>query len=109
MTHRDYHIGSFTDVDDRWGSQLWELLNEPETIRTMTRASDEGQTAAEAIAQLLVDRLGMQRNQNRVKQFTGHLIKQVMERRGYRHVGDRRCTLNPLFTSAARYTHTVEA
>jgi hypothetical protein len=40
----------------------------------MIRASDEDRTAAEAAALVLIKHLRVQRDQRRVKMFTGHLI-----------------------------------
>ena len=58
--------------------------NAPGSVRAKMSASDDGPTAAEAVAAILVERLGVQREQDRVKMSIGYLIRQVMERHGCR-------------------------
>ena len=102
---KEYYIGPFSDVAGAWGNRLWEFLNEPENVRLMAGASNQGRPAAEAIADHLFVRFRDSVKKNRVKQFTGLLIRQVMERNGYRHIEYGRPTrLNPVFLKASLYT-----
>lgn len=104
MAVTEYKIGSFTDVADRWGDRLWRFLNERHSVRQMTDASDEGRPAAEAIALRLHQQFGDLVRQDRVKQFTGFLIRQVMEARGYPHTRrGAKTRRNPVFNRASVY------
>ncbi len=106
---KDYDVGPFTDVEARWGDRLWSFLTELEMRRAMVRASDEGRPAAEAIAVTLYDRFGERVKQDRVKQFVGYLIRQVMERHGYQYVDSGIVTRpNPVFSTAATYSRRKE-
>jgi len=40
----------FNDVAPCWGEELWSFLNEEDNVTAMSRASDAGRPAAEAIA-----------------------------------------------------------
>lgn len=105
----NYDVGSFTDIASAWGNPLWEFLNEPDIVRSMTDASDNKRPAAEAIAFILFERFSDDIKQDRVKQFTGFLIRQVMEQNGYRHTAyGRRAKENPVFVSASAYSSREE-
>jgi hypothetical protein len=104
-SENNYDAGKFTDVASIWGERLWEFLNEPIIIRSMTNASDEKRPAAEAIASELFDRFGTDITQDRVKQFIGFLIRQVMEQNGYSHTAYGQQTKdNPVFVKASVYS-----
>jgi len=101
----NYDAGKFTDIASVWGNQLWEFLNEPSIVRSMIDASDNKRPAAEAIAPELVERFGNDIKQDRVKQFIGFLIRQVMEQNGYSHTAYGQQTKeNPVFVKASRYS-----
>jgi len=101
----EYDAGPFTDVAIVWGEQVWAFLNEPSNIVSMTNASDNGIPAPESIASTLFDRFGEGIRQDRVKQFIGFLIRQVMERNGYQHTSYGHPTQdNPVFVKASVYS-----
>jgi hypothetical protein len=101
----NYNAGPFTDIASVWGNKLWEFLNEPIIVRSMTDASDNKRPAAEAIASELFGRFGDDITQNRVKQFIGFLIRQVMEQNGYSHTAYGQQTKeNPVFVTASVYS-----
>lgn len=105
LPENNYDAGKFTDVASTWGNRLWEFLNEPIIVRSMTEASDNKRPAAEAIAPELFGRFGDDIIQDRVKQFTGFLIRQVMEQNGYSHTAYGQQTKeNPVFVKASVYT-----
>jgi hypothetical protein len=109
LSENNYDAGPFTDVAAVWGERLWMFLNEPATIAAMTDASDNYTPAAESIASTLHARFGDGIRQDRVKQFTGFLIRQVMERNGYRHVAKGQQTRdNPVFFKASLYSRRDE-
>lgn len=104
-TRQPWHIFSmFNDVAPCWGEKLWSFLNEEDNVTAMSRASHAGRPAAEAIAVELYQRFGEDVRQDRVKQYTGLLIRAVMEANGYVH--DRyhcTCKPNPVFKVASCY------
>ncbi len=73
----------FDDVAPEWGPRLWPFLNQPGTVRAMSEASDAGRPAAEAITTQLLGAFGHDVAKDRVKKYTGLLIRRVMERHGY--------------------------
>ena len=98
-----YQIRSFTDVAD-WGEGLWSFLNEQQIVGQMENASDQGRPAVEAIARKLHRRFGEGVRKDRVKQFIGFLVRQVMERRGYvHHSYGHQARENPVFSTGSRY------
>jgi hypothetical protein len=101
----DYDAGNFSDLAAlTLGKNLWEFLNRDDNIIRMETATDLGRTAAEAISKKLLEEFGDDVKVNRVKQMIGHMIRQVMESRGYQmgsqnvKVDDKR-----LFVKASRY------
>ena len=104
-----YDAGPFTDVASTWGEQLWAFLNEPPAIASMINASDIGSPAAESVAMALFQRFGDGIRQDRVKQFIGFLIRQVMERNGYEHISYGQHTQdNTVFITASVYSRRNE-
>ncbi len=104
-----YDVGPFTDVASAWGEQLWTFLNEPSAKASMINASDSSKPAAEGVSFALLQRFGDGIKQNRVKQFIGFLIRQVMERNGYRHTSYGQHTkANPVFVTASVYSRRDE-
>jgi len=77
---REYDVGPFSDVAGAWGNRLWSFLNEAGVLALMRDASDIKKPAAEAIGDELIQRFGNDIKRDRVKQFTGLLIRQVMEK-----------------------------
>jgi hypothetical protein len=101
----DYDAGPFTNVALKWGDPIWAILNGQSAVRQMKEASDAGRPAAEAIAAELYREYGPEIKADRVKQFTGYLIRQVMERNGYIHEAYGMQTHeNPVFVKASRYS-----
>ena len=101
----DYNAGPFTDVASVWGERLWAFLNEPNTVQAMIEASDAKMSAAESVASELHHRFGNDIRQDRVKQFIGFLIRQVMEQHGYQHKAYNKQTQeNPVFVKASVYS-----
>jgi len=97
-------VPMFNDVAPCWGEKLWSFLNERDNVARMVQASDSGRPAAEAIAAELYRRFDDRIRQDRVKQYTGLLIRGVMERNGYCHRSyGHRCRENPVFSVASRY------
>ena len=105
LPENNYDAGKFTDIASVWGKRLWDFLNEPTIVHLMTNASDNNRPAAEAIASELFERFGDDIKQDRVKQFIGFLIRQVMEQNGYSHTAYGKQTKeNPVFVKASTYS-----
>jgi hypothetical protein len=100
-----YYAGNFSDLAElTLGKDLWEFLNRDDNIVRMETATDLGRTAAEAISKNLLEKFGDDVKVNRVKQMIGHMIRQVMENRGYQ-IGSQNVKVDDkrLFVKASRY------
>ncbi|MFH1215586.1 MAG: hypothetical protein V1706_03690 [Pseudomonadota bacterium] len=100
-----YDAGNFSDLADlTLGIKLWEFLNRKDNIVRMETATDLGRTAAEAISKKLLEEFGDDIKVNRVKQMIGHMIRQVMENRGYQ-IGSQNVKVDDkrLFVKASKY------
>ena len=96
----------FNDIALEWGPRLWAFLNQPGNVRRMSEASDAGRPAAEAITAQLLETFGHDVARDRVKQYTGLLIRKVMEQHGYLWVRHGvRCEDRRIFSVASAYTH----
>lgn len=103
-TREPWEIPIFGDVYHIWGARLWSFLNERDNVARMVQASDDHEPAAKAIAVELYRRFGDDVRQDRVKQYTGLLIRMVMEANGYRWLSyGHSCGENPVFSVASRY------
>lgn len=83
---------------------LWQFLNEKETVLRMKVGSYLGHPAIEAIQPELAQRFGSDFEDDRFKQLCGQMARQVMEANGYQL--DRngvRLRKRELFTSGSRY------
>ncbi len=88
------------------GKKLWAFLNERNNLVRMETASYLQRPAVESLVPFLLDKFGDPVRERRIKQMVGHMIRQILEARGY--VVDRqgvRITRpgNPFF-SGTRYT-----
>ena len=103
-TRESWEIPILGDVYHIWGARLWSFLNENDNVAAMVRASDKEEPAAKAIASELYRRFGDDVRRDRVKQFTGRLIKRVMKANGYTWLSrGHSCGDNPVFSVASRY------
>lgn len=85
------------------GQKLWELLNRPEVIARMETASDLDQPALKPVEDILLHEFGDAILPDRMKQMTGHMVRQIMEDRGYVHdASDIKLNSVP-FYKASRY------
>ncbi|MEN8136635.1 MAG: hypothetical protein ABFS18_14045 [Thermodesulfobacteriota bacterium] len=100
-----YNAGNFSDYAElSLGKDLWKFLNREDNIIRMETATDLGRTAAEAISKKLLEEFGADVKVNRVKQMIGHMIRQIMENRGYQ-IGSQNVKVNDkrLFVKATKY------
>ena len=101
-----YNPGRFASTyEAENGRKIWEFLNEPESIIRMETATYLFRPAAEPLSPFLVSQFGDAIKEDRMKQMTGHMIRQVLESRGYR-VDRSNVRINRagnIFVSATRY------
>jgi len=101
----NYNAGKFSDLAElQLGKDLWAFLNEKENIIRMELATEFGKTAAESVSKPLLEKFGNDVKVNRVKQMIGHMIRQIMEERGY-EMGSQNVvvSIKRLFTKASKY------
>lgn len=96
----------FSDLfKSKLGGEIWKFLTEWDNIIRMETASKLGHPAVEAIGNEMITVFGKKQvKENRVKQMTGHMIRQILEDSGYViHQQRVRCRKQELFTSGTRY------
>jgi len=91
------------DFDTPNGKKLWALLTEATSIARMETASDLDQPALKSLEDILLDGMGDAILIDRMKQMAGHMVRQIMEDRGYLHdASDIRLSSEPVY-KASRY------
>jgi hypothetical protein len=87
------------------GRGIWAFLHEQDNLIRMETASYLGRPAVEPLSPGLEARFGAPAFEDRVKQMTGHMIRQIMERAGLRldQSGVRITTTGNRFSSGTRY------
>ena len=68
---------------EQGGKALWDYLREHDTLLRLETASYLGRPAVEAISPGLRERFGGAIAQHRIKRMIGHMVRQIMEARGY--------------------------
>ncbi len=102
-----YEPGRFASTyESDNGRKIWLFLNEPENVVRMETATYLSRPAAEPLSPYLLERFGKMIREDRIKQMTGHMIRQVLESNGYRidRSNVRISREGNIFTSATRYT-----
>ncbi len=80
----EYRPDKFSDLASlSLGKNLWNFLTTEENIIRMETAIDLGKPAVEAVAGRLVTEFGDDVRVDRVKQMIGHMVRQIMENKGY--------------------------
>lgn len=87
------------------GPAIWTFLNEPENIIRMETATYLSRPAVEPLSPYLLDRFSDAVRKDRLKQMIGHMVRQLLESRGYRvDRNNVRITRDGnMFASATRY------
>ncbi len=87
------------------GRMIWDFLNERETVLRMETASYLGRPAIEPLSPLLLQRFGPSIKRVRLKQMIGHMVRQIMEARGYRldRSNVKISRIGNMFASGSRY------
>ncbi len=92
------------------GQALWDFLNEPDNVLRMVTASYLGRPAVEPLSPALLQRFGPSIKRVRLKQMIGHMVRQVLEARGYRL--DRSTVkitrVGNMFASGSRYVRAAD-
>jgi hypothetical protein len=102
----DFDAGSFSDVDSDFADDLWNFLNAKESLIRFDTATFLRRPALQALQLQLLETFAPKRiKEDRIKQMMGRMVRQIMERNGYRlEQTNVRITDGLLFSSAARYT-----
>ena len=102
-----YNAGRYsTTFANERGKEIWELLIDPENIIRMETASYLSRPAIEPLSPVLFERFGEHARQDRIKQMMGHMVRQIMENRGYvlQQSNVKINSANNIFSRASRYT-----
>ena len=103
---RDYEADRFSSTySSANGAEIWSFLNAADSVTRMETASYLGRPAAEPLSPALLAKFGDPIRADRIKQMIGHMIRQILEGRGYR-VDRGNVRINRagnIFTSATRY------
>jgi hypothetical protein len=83
---------------------LWDFLNQPDTLLRLDTATALDRPAVEAIEEPLLEKFGAKVLEDRIKQMIGHMVRQIMERRGYViGVQNTKITNGAPFSRATKY------
>ncbi len=75
-----YDEGIYGEIAPFWGDRLWAFLAETGTMVRMLKGASEGRSPVESIADDLTQRFGFAVREKRVRDFTGYLAWQALER-----------------------------
>ena len=105
----EFNPGSFSDLSNtETGRALWLFLNTDKAIDCLETTTYLKRPALEGLQPHLLSEFGEEIRKDRFKQMIGRMVRQIMENRGYRlDQSGVRTRINPLFTSAARYTKEI--
>lgn len=101
-----YNPGRFISTyENENGQAIWDFLNLPENIIRMETASYLKKPAVTPLSVGLLNEFGETIKVDRMKQMIGHMVRQIMENKGYRldqsHV---KITIkNNIFGSGSKY------
>ncbi|RUX29320.1 hypothetical protein EOA23_13970 [Mesorhizobium sp. M2A.F.Ca.ET.042.01.1.1] len=85
------------------GQRIWTFLTRPENIARLETASELGKPAVEGIEERLLDEFRKEVLADRVKQMVGHMVRQILEQRGWALDQTDVKVQSVPFTKAARY------
>lgn len=95
-----------TTFENQGGAEIWAFLTERENTIRMETATYLSRPAIEPMSPLLYERFGHKITVDRIKQMMGHMVRQIMEQRGYRlQQGNVKITSQSnIFSRASRYS-----
>lgn len=86
------------------GQKLWDFLNKPDTILQMETAVSLGKPPVEAIEEPLLREFQTYVLEDRTKQMIGHMVRQILENRGFVvSVSNAKITNGAPFSRATKY------
>jgi hypothetical protein len=87
------------------GESIWNFLNQSENLVRMDSATYLSRPAIEVLSPQLIQEFGAEIKSDRLKQMIGHMVRQIMEYRGYQvdrsNVKIR--AVDNIFSKATRY------
>ena len=103
-SNNEYDAGTFRSLADTdLGRDLWQFLNEDLTVARLETATDLAKPAVFGIEEQLLHRFDNVVADDRVKRMIGHMVRQIMESKGYR-IERRDVTIgSALFSKGTRY------
>lgn len=110
MSTVTYVPGNFSDVSGtEFGVAVWAFLNEPDNLIRMETATYLSRPAVEPLSPVLLQRFTASDFNDRNKQMLGHMVRQIMEARGFAfdQSGVRITREGNVFSSGARYRYPV--
>ncbi|CAN7652628.1 hypothetical protein LJR129_005094 [Acidovorax sp. LjRoot129] len=101
----NFKSGSFSDLANTpMGADLWALMTAPESLIRLETATYLGRPAVEGLQPQLLAAFGEVIRQDRWKQVTGAMARQVMEYLGYQFVRSGvKIKVKDLFSTGATY------
>lgn len=102
----NYHAGRYsTTFANEGGQEIWEFLADPKNLTRMETATYLSRPAIEPLSPFLLERFGDCVKQDRIKQMMGHMVRQIMENRGYvlQQGNVKISSANNIFSRASRY------
>src|ERR1039458_8353011 len=80
----NYNPQQFRDIHvEEYGQAIWQFLLRPENVVRMQTASYLDRPAVEPLSDGLLAEFGIEVKEDRVKQYIGHAVRQIMEACGY--------------------------
>jgi hypothetical protein len=80
-----FNAGTFRELaSSPLGQSLWFFLNESDNLVRMETATYLERPAVEALSPGLLTRFGDEVRRDRTKQMIGRMVRQILERHGYR-------------------------
>jgi hypothetical protein len=99
-----YDPQNFSDLYQAVGPQLWDFMRRYDNVIRMETATFLDRAAVEPLGPYLLEEFGADVNQDRYRQMTGHMARQVMEALGYElDRSSLRLTRMNMFTTASAY------
>lgn len=102
----EYDAGRYsTTFANEGGKEIWEFLIDSENIIRMETATYLSRPAIEPLSPFLLERFGENAHQDRIKQMMGHMVRQIMESKGYalQQGNVKISSPSSIFSRASRY------
>ena len=103
----NYDAGRYsTTFANEGGKEILEFLVDPENVIRMETAAYLSRPAIEPLSPFLLERFGDRARQDRIKQMMGHMVRQIMESKGYvlQQGNVKISSANSIFSRASRYS-----